>query len=393
MTDDPLERLLTAANPLTAERARGLMLTEAQDELLASLMAERAPEGALQRVSREGRRRLLPRAGLAMAAAAVALVALFSLGDSPTNHASGTAWAAEQVRFAEASPLVLLGASGWRVEYADEQSAQDGELHFLLGPAPAPQNTTVSAAASTNPVPADTSFAQLTWRSGEVGSWIKDRAASATAATTAPVLGTTAHVYQYEGGTPGHRDITALFRYDGRVLEFRAGAAGLDAFSELLATLTRVDTDTWLSAMPDSVIKTSDHDRAVEQMLKGVTVPPGFDASDIKGADLTKDRYQLGAAVTGTVACEWFKRWSDARTANDGVKERAAIAAMATAKDWPVLKEMRKDGQYPEVLLDFVAAMPSGRWYGRPLAADVNSGLGCDSLGVDLRERDGGPKP
>jgi hypothetical protein len=202
--------------------------------------------------------------------------------------------------------------------------------------------------------------------------------------TTAPVLGTTAHVYQYEGGTPGHRDITALFRYDGRVLEFRAGAADVDAFKALLATLKRVDTDAWLSAMPASVIKTADRDSAVAQMLKGVTVPPGFDAKDIKGAELTKDRYQLGAAVTGTVACQWFKRWSDGRQAGDGVKEREATAAMATAKDWPILQEMARDGGYPSVLIEYAAAMPSGDWYGRPLAGDVNSGLGCDGLGVKL---------
>jgi hypothetical protein len=393
MTDDQLQHLLTAANPLTAERASGLWLAEAQDDLLAATIAERAPAGARQRGSRVVRRRLVPRAGIAIATTAVVLVALFWLGGSPSNHGSGTAWAAEQVRFAEASPLVLLGASGWRVEYADEQSAQDGELRFRLGPTPPPQDNAVSAPGGTNAVPADTGSAQLNWRSGELGSWIKDRASSAAVATTAPVLGTTAHVYQYEGGTPGHRDITALFRYDGRVLEFRAGAADVDAFKVLLATLTRVDTNTWLSAMPASVIKTSDRDSAVKQMLKGVTVPPGFNASDIKGADLTKDRYQLGAAVTGTVACEWFKRWSDARTANDGVKERDAVAAMATAKDWPILKEMAKAGQYPEVLLDFAAAMPSGDWHGRPLAPDVNSGLGCDSLGVKLPKLDGSAKP
>jgi uncharacterized protein YodC (DUF2158 family) len=177
------------------------------------------------------------------------------------------------------------------------------------------------------------------------------------------------------------------------VLEFRAGAADVGAFKVLLATLTHVDTNAWLSAMPASVIKASDRDSAIQQMLKGVTVPPGFDAKDIKGADLTKDRYQLSAAVTGTVACQWFKRWSDARKANDGVKEREAIAAMATAKDWPILKDMTREGAYPEVLLDFAAAMPSGDWYGRPLAGDVNSGLGCDSLGVDLPKLDTGAKP
>jgi hypothetical protein len=236
----------------------------------------------------------------------------------------------------------------------------------------------------TTPVPADTSAAQLTWYDGALQPWIKDRAASAERTATASVLGTTAHVYQYEGGTPGHRDITALFRYDGRVLEFRAGAADIAAFKALLARLTRVDTDAWLSAMPASVVKAPNQEIAIEQMLHGITVPPGFDANDVKTANLTKDRYQLGAAVAGTVACQWFRLWSDARKANDGAAEREAVAAMATAKDWPILDEMTRDGDYPDVLLEYAAAMPSGQWYGRPLLGDVNSGLGCNTLGVDL---------
>jgi hypothetical protein len=365
MTDAQLQDLLIAANPLTADDAGRLEVGEVHDELLAALIAEGSRRATMRPVRPVRRRRLFPRVGLAVAAVVVVLTTLLSLRDGGGDHGSGTAWAAEQVRFAEASPLVLLGAPGWRVEYADEESTQEGELHFRLGASPGRP-------------------AQLNWRSGPITSWIKDRGPEAAVATTAPVLGTTAHVYQYEGGTPGRRDITALFRYDGRVLEFRATAADVSAFKALLATLKRVDTDTWLSAMPASVVKTADHDSVVTEMLEGVTVPPGFDPSDIKGANLTKDRYQLGAAVTGTVACEWFKRWSDARRARDGVKEREAVAAMATAKHWPILKEMAKDGGYPGVLLDYAAAMPSGTWYGRPLIGDVNEGLGCDVFGVDL---------
>jgi hypothetical protein len=355
-------------------------------------MASEGPdEPAPQRVARSSRRRLFPRVGLALAVTAAVTVVLLSVGDGPGHHGSGTgtAWAAEQVRFAEASPLVLLNADGWRVEYADEQSATDGELHFRVGPTPPPQTFTGDAAgypAGTKPppIPADLTQAALNWRSGGIGDWLRDRAAGAAVTSTGPVLGTTAHIYQYEGGTPGHRDITALFKYDGRVLEFRAGAADVDAFKVLLASLTRVNTDAWLSAMPASVVKTSDRPSAITDMLKGVTVPPGFDASDIKGQDLTKDRYQLGAAVTGTVACQWIKLWSDARQAGDTAKVNEAIAAMRTAKDWPILHEMAKEGAYPEVLLDYVKAMPSGRWYGRHLEGDVNSGLGCAELGVQL---------
>jgi hypothetical protein len=384
MTDDQLQNLLTAANPLTAEQARGLTVDQAQDDLLARLLDERTPEQAAGPVSRVRRGRAFARVGLALGATAVVLVALLSLRDNSGNQGSGTAWAAEQVRFAEASPLVLLGAPGWQVEYADEQSEEDGELQFRRGPATRSQGGLVSGQEPATPVPADTSSATLHWRGGGIRTWLEDRAASAARTTTAPVLGTTARVYQYEGGTPGHRDITALFRYDGRVLEFRAGAADLDAFKVLLATLKRVDTDSWLSAMPASVVKRSDREVTIKQMLQGVAVPPGFDPKDIKGADLTKDRYQLGATVTGTVACQWFKRWSDARKANDRVKEREATAALATAKGWPILKEMAKEGAYPDVLIEYAAAMPSGDWFGGPLTREVNSGLGCERFAVDL---------
>jgi hypothetical protein len=365
MTTTELHDVLTAANPLPAERAVALTLDEAEDDLLTALLDGHGPgpTSTPRRRPHARRRRALVRLAAPIAATVVVLVALLSLRDGSGDGNSGTAWAAEQVRFAEASPLVLLDAPGWRVDYADEQSREQGELRFRL----------------------DARSAALNWRRGPIASWYEDRANSAAAKATAPVLGTTARVYQYEGGTPGHRDITALFRYDGRVLEFRAGAAGIDAFKELLAKLKRVDTDTWLTAMPASVVKTSDRDVTIRRMLQGVPVPPGFDPSNIRGADLTKDRYQLGAAVAGTVACQWFKRWADARRENDGAKEHAAVAAMATAKDWPVLNGMEEEGDYPEVLYAFAAAMRKGTWYGRPLAHDLNSGLGCRALGVDLR--------
>jgi hypothetical protein len=132
------------------------------------------------------------------------------------------------------------------------------------------------------------------------------------------------------------------------------------------------------------VIKTPDRETTIKQMLRGVPVPPGFDPQDIEGEGLTKDRYQLGAAVAGTVSCQWFKQWAEARADGDRAKEREAVAAMATATGWPVLVEMEKAGDYPEVLYEFAAAMPEGKWYGRPLTGDVDSGLGCDVLGVDL---------
>jgi hypothetical protein len=379
MTDDhttlDLDALLASANPLDATRAAALALGDANDELCRALLAQEPAAGAPSDAPRMARAprsrwRAVPRVALAVLVVFAGSMAVLSLGRS-ADESGGTVWAAGLVRLAEASPLVLLDAPGWQVVYADEQSAQEGELHFSRGSTTAADDDATKGAA-------------LNWRPGALSDWTVDRAAAANVSTTAPVLGTTAHVYQYAGGRPGHQDITALWRYDGKVLEFRAGAADVAEFKTLLAALRRVDTDTWLIAMPDSVVKTSDRATVIARMLRGVTVPPGFDPSTIKGEALTKDRYQLGAAVAGTVACSWFKRWSDAHRAGDEAGQRAAFVAMSTAKDWPILAEMARSGAYPEVLLRFVKAMPTGNWFGRPLEGDVDSGLGCPDLGIPL---------
>lgn len=312
------------------------------------------------------------RLAMSLGVALAAVLAGLSFGGVFAGRAQ-PAWGAELVSFANASPLVLLGQPGWQIDYANEDSAQDGELHFTTGSVP--------AGATAEDM---TTNARLSWYSGTLSSWSADRASSADLSTTAPVLGTVAQVYQYAGGTPGHQDITALWEYDGRVLEFRAGAADVAAFESLLASLRAVDTNTWLSALPPSVVKATDRSAVIASMLQGVTLPPGFDASMISGSDLTSDRYQLGAWVTGTVACAWFKLWSDARSTGDAAGVQQAIAAMATATNWPILRQMSASGGYPQVLEGFAAAMPSGLWYGRPLEGDVNSGLGCPARGIPL---------
>ena len=108
---------------------------------------------------------------------------------------------------------------------------------------------------------------------------------------------------------------------------------------------------------------------------------PGFDAARIRGARLVHDRYQLGAAVTGTIGCMWIADWNRARAAGDTAVVKRAIAAMATASRWPILREMARQGAWPQVLISYAHAMPRGTWFGRPLAADVNSGLGCREWG------------
>jgi hypothetical protein len=267
------------------------------------------------------------------------------------------------------TPRVVLSRPGWRLDYADEQSALDGKLCFA-GP------SADSSSSASEPT------AEIHWRRGDLSSWLADRRASTPTATTMPVLGAVAHVFHRPHD--GLHTIVALWELDGRVFEFRARAVDLDAFAVLLDSLRRVEESEWLSVLPADVVKPVDHAATVAAMLRGVTVPRGFDPSTIKGQGLVKDRYQFGVLVAGTVACTWFKRWSEARRNGDSVGVREAIDAMSTAKDWPILREMAESGAYPRVIEDFAEAMPSAEWHGRPLEGDINSGLGCPALGVPL---------
>jgi hypothetical protein len=137
--------------------------------------------------------------------------------------------------------------------------------------------------------------------------------------------------------------------------------------------------------MPPSVVKPDEYERTVREMLDGIALPPGFTAADVAEGSVPTDRYQLGATVAGSVSCTWFARWAEARRSGDGAEVNASIAAMATAKEWPVLRQMTREigreGGYTQAVTDFAAAMPRGSIYKqRPLEGDIESAIGCGRL-------------
>ncbi len=267
---------LTAANPLTDEAAAQLPLADAEQEMLELIAAQ--PLGPGTPARRAGLRGPRPRLVLVAAAAIIAVVVVLAALPSGGRDGGPTAaYGAELVHFAQASPLVLLEATGWHVDYADEYSAQQGEMHYVR----------------------DGVEADLFWRSGPLAGWVRDRAASASVRTSGHVLGTGAQVFEYRGGHPGAQDITALWSYDGRVLEFRTTVADIPAYLRLLGALRTVDAATWLDALPASVVRSAQRAGTIKAMLRGIPLPPGFDPAAIPGSRLVSDRYQLGAAVTG----------------------------------------------------------------------------------------------
>ncbi|HLY49493.1 MAG TPA: hypothetical protein VKR21_09875 [Solirubrobacteraceae bacterium] len=381
MTYIDIDTALAVANPLTERTAAALPLHEAERELMQTIISIQV-RPRVRRPSVAARRRR--RAGLVLAITVGVAALLMLLPSADRSGGPAPAFAASLVRFANASPLVLLQLPGWHVVYANEEAGGFGEMHFVRGPAD----------AEGNPRGADFSRqASLAGREASL-TWMPLRTRGAKLMLgghqNAPTgLGVVAHRFVFEGGSPRAFDITALFVDRGRVLSFRATVTSMAMFRSELEALTAVDTTTWLRAMPPSVVNAADSGEVVRLMLKDIPLPPGFDAARIRGVRLVHDRYQLGAAVTGTVACMWIGDWNRGRRTGDTALVRRAIAAMATAPRWPILREMAHQGAWPQVLIEYAKGLPSNSIQldsREPImSSGVDSALGCSAeWGVNL---------
>lgn len=352
-----LDELVRAAAPVTDEQVRALTLDGLEADLRDAIVADRRP-----RRLRRGRQRLRRplRLGLSGAAAAavagIALAMVLGGGSGDLGTSPGRAYAASAVRVANAVPRLLIGEPGWRVTRADEFRIGDGEMTFRSG----------------------SRTADLHWRSGPFRQWVDDRANSGDRLAPVEVRGTPATVFRYHGPW---NEFTALWRDGRHTMEFRAGHMSLGEYRGLLRSLTEVEVNDWLAAMPPTVVLPVNAGRAVDEMLNGIPVPERFDATELKRSTVVRDRYQLGALVTGAVACRWIEEWVKARQTGDSRAEAEAVAAMRTSFRWPILREMQAKGDYPEVLWEFADAMAHGGSVpaGRPMTVEegYRSALGC----------------
>jgi hypothetical protein len=410
-----IERALGAADPVGRGRLDGLDLGAMEADLFADLEADFSPLEVEAGPSRPRRPRRLALAFGAATAAALA-VAIAVLAGGASEHPS-RAYGAELVRFAESTPLLLLEGPGWRVEDVYEQEGGEGSMEFVTGKPLPPESIRVTGNIETGqhasgllPASVRQRRVELSWRHGSLDETLafahKMVHVHGQHWTKAPVLGTTAdidsrtEVFVNQGG-PGDRQMSAYWSEDGYLLEMRAAVPDLAAFEERLAWLNRVDSQTWLDAMPAKVVKAADHDAAVREMLRGVPVPGDFTPALIPDAGLTTSRSQVAGAVTNTVSCLWFRQWGEARRTGDRAKKLEAERAMASAKHWPIMRRIEKEGGDPELISKLVASMPSGVWQFGPhrwRLLPKTEGLGCARYGIPVlpskqrrkRER-GGP--
>ena len=392
-----LETTLAATDPLGQGLPDGIDLEAMEAELLADLEGEQPAPSPLGTETPPGRRprRLVLALGTAALAAAVAAAVVLVGG---TSQQPSRAYGAELVRLAESSPLLLLEGPGWRVQDVYQWNG-GGTMKFVTGK-PVPDEAIFIHADGTAsgmlPAAVRQRRVELSWRRGSIAEalaaarrvphphgrrWVR-----------APVLGTSAHVdtraeaFPNQGG-PGDRQMVALWPEGDYLMEMRAAVPDLAAFEERLGWLRSVDSRTWLDAMPPTVVKAADHDATVRRMLRGIPLPPGFDPGLIPDEGLTTDRGAVAGTVVGTVSCLWFRRWGDARRTGDRAERAEAERAMTSAPRWPVVRQMKRQGGYPELLSQLVKSMPTGVWQFGPHRWRVlpkAEGLGCAHWGIPV---------
>jgi hypothetical protein len=418
MNTQELKMSLAAGDPVRQEMLDQVDFEALEVELLADLDDEQPVPSLLPAEAPRRVRRLALATGITVLAAVTAVVILASGSSQRASRAYG----AELVRFAESTPLLLLEGPGWRVQDLNEYKSREGTqgfMDFVTGKPVPDESVRVTigkngAVVEGGSLPAAVRQrkVELSWRSGKV-----EVPARVPHPVRLPVLGTTARVNTHaervisttkagkqviEPGKPGDRQMAAIWTEDGYVVELRAAVPDLAAFAERLGWLAKVDSQTWLDAMPAKVVKAADHEGAVREMLEGIPLPGTFKPSQIPDEGLTTARSQLAGEVADAVSCLWFRQWGEARRTGDRAAEREAEKAIASAPRWPLVQQLEGEGGSTETLLKLVKSMPSGVWQFGPhrwrLLPKAES-LGCARLGIPLlprkmkRQREHGAPP
>jgi hypothetical protein len=325
MNDNELDQRVAAANPVSDGFVTTLPLSVSEAHLVQTILATEEAK----RPTRT-RRLLVP-----IMSAAALIIGIVGFVGTGGGSGGGTAWAAPLLDIANAAPRYLVVADGWKVTRADEFAAAQGEMTFGKG----------------------RQTLELRWTPVDrYGSLVDDRKHSAQHSEAASVGGEPATLFQYDGST----DFTTIWRHGDHTVEARAMFPTVGDYRRVLGLLRTVDVDTWLRAMPDSVIKPTNRAAAVDQMLADMPHPPGFDAAALRDSVTVSDRYQLGAAVAGAVACGWIDSWVRATDEGDAAAARTAVDALSSSHRWAVLHEMNPDGDYPEVLWQLADAIRDG---------------------------------
>ncbi len=332
---------------LSDEAVSRLPLESGRAELLEEIMSTVAPDRPTDTLARPAPRRTRWLAPLAAAAVVAGL-------------AGGTLWwqqhrpgPDDSARVAAPGPAqgqaVVLDAPGWEVD----SLGSDGVV-FRKGKA---------------------NLEIMSYPAGSYASYVEDREHLVDpAAPGAPVtvLGRAGQLWAYSAD-----DHTVIREVeDGHWLELRGQGLDQDAYLALLGQL-RVTTDAAFdAALPEDYVAQDERSVAAQQVLAGIQAVSGTGFPDGEawqpGAGASEDRYQFGVEVVGAYTCAWLESYENAVAHDQPALSTEALRVLGTARDWPILEEMDRQGDYPEVVWQIADEARAGDlqpWY--------REGLGC----------------
>src|SRR5918995_1003873 len=138
----------------------------------------------------------------------------------------------------------------------------------------------------------------------------------------------------------GGHDYAAVFVLGDHAVRVSGTFRDDEAVDAALAGLEVVPAAEWVGLLPDDAVLPSARGSTVDEMLTGIPLPPGFDPAALRSASTIASRYDLGAAVTGSVACRWIDSWVAGRVSGDAAAVQAAVDAMGTSPNWAILQDM-----------------------------------------------------
>jgi hypothetical protein len=254
-------------------------------------------------------------------AAVIALLVVIGGGSVDSVKDGGRpTYAAAAVKVAEANPRLLITAPGWSIVHADAFATESGGLtykkagHPVLGP---------------NAVSAGMNWEPASYYRDAVRGYRRDGTAMKVT-----VAGRQGSAFLINGGAAY---LVVLPPQGSVFVTLSLPAAEHEA---MLRSVRAVGVDRWLAAMPPEVVQPTDESTVIASMLRGVPLPPGFEVSSLESERVLINRYELGQAVAGAVACGWMESWAAAKRSGDPVTAEAAVAGMSGARHWAVLLQM-----------------------------------------------------
>jgi hypothetical protein len=158
------------------------------------------------------------------------------------------------------------------------------------------------------------------------------------------------------GGTEGmpmggHRVYTILPAVGDYFLMIDAYTTDKAVFEAVMGSLTRVDKTTWEHTIDQGTVTESEGEAFLAEAKRGIPIPEGVDVT-VDDLDLPQSPYQARAAFAGPVLCGWAEQYL--------AGDHRALETLRDSRDWPVLRAMRSEGDYAEVVAETIEGLVSG---------------------------------